>query len=108
MRNENVLLKLPSGMKVRDIKWLSIWCRRFTVNYGEVYISRDFDIPRPMQLHPFPGSRIGGRLNSGRITILDSESFFVPKLNLIVSEPGFHFWTGNSSYGNPGTRFTNF
>ena len=31
--NADVLLKLPYGVKVRDIKWLSVWCRRFTVSY---------------------------------------------------------------------------
>ena len=47
MKNEDVLLKLPHGMKIRDVRWLSIWCRRFTVNYGDVYVPRDIQIPRP-------------------------------------------------------------
>ncbi len=29
--NQDVLLKLPVGQKVRDLRWLSVWCRRFTV-----------------------------------------------------------------------------
>ena len=47
MKNEDVLLKLPHGMKMRDVRWLSIWCRRFTVNYGDVYVPQDIQIPRP-------------------------------------------------------------
>ena len=46
MRNENVLLTLPGTLKVTEIRWLSIWCRRFTVNYGEVYIPPDLQIPK--------------------------------------------------------------
>ena len=46
-QNEDVLLKLPHGMKMRDVRWLSIWCRRFTVNYGDVYLPRGIQIPRP-------------------------------------------------------------
>ena len=42
-----MLLKLPHGMKMRDVRWLSIWCRRFTVNYGDVYLPRGIQIPRP-------------------------------------------------------------
>lgn len=30
--NKDVLLKLPLGVKVRDLRWLSVWCRRFAVN----------------------------------------------------------------------------
>ena len=45
MKNNDVLLTLPGTLKVRDIGWLSIWCKRFTVNYGEVYIPSDLEIP---------------------------------------------------------------
>ena len=48
MKNEDVLLKLPHGMKMRDVRWLSIWCRRFTVNYGDVYLPQNIQIPRPV------------------------------------------------------------
>ena len=40
MTNENVLLTLPGNYKVTDIRWLAVWCTRFTVNYGEVYIPK--------------------------------------------------------------------
>ena len=45
MKNNDVLLTLPGTLKVRDIGWLSVWCKRFTVNYGEVYIPSDLEIP---------------------------------------------------------------
>jgi hypothetical protein len=45
MRNENVLLSLPGELKVSDIRWIAIWCRRFTVNYGHVIIPTDIEYP---------------------------------------------------------------
>jgi hypothetical protein len=45
MRNENVLLTLPGELKVSDIRWLAIWCRRFTVSYGHVIIPVDIEYP---------------------------------------------------------------
>ena len=45
MKNKDILLTLPGTFKLRDISWLSIWCKRFTVNYGEVYIPKDIEIP---------------------------------------------------------------
>ena len=45
MKNKDILLTLPGTLKIRDINWLSIWCKRFTVNYGEVYMPKDIEIP---------------------------------------------------------------
>ena len=45
-RNENVLLTLPEDLKVSDIRWLSIWCMRFTVNYAHVIIPADLESPK--------------------------------------------------------------
>jgi len=28
----DIILRLPGGKRIRDIKWLSVWCRRFTVS----------------------------------------------------------------------------
>ncbi|XP_026729484.1 transcription factor LBX1-like [Trichoplusia ni] len=33
--NSDILLRLPGGKRLRDIKWLSVWCRRFTVPDGQ-------------------------------------------------------------------------
>ena len=46
MKNKDVLLTLPDTLKVRNINWLSIWCKRFTVTYGEVYIPKNLEIPQ--------------------------------------------------------------
>merc|ERR1711915_830874 len=43
--NEAVTLILPEGMKVSDLKWLSVWCRRFTVDFGNVMFPADLKIP---------------------------------------------------------------
>jgi hypothetical protein len=42
-----------------------------------------------------------GKLSSGRVTILDSESFYVPNFHLLINEPGYRFWIGNSTNGEP-------
>ena len=35
-RGKNVVLTLPSGKTLRNVKWISVWCRAFDVNFGEV------------------------------------------------------------------------
>lgn len=39
--NEQVTLRLPEGVSVGDLKWLSVWCRRFTVDFGNVMFPAD-------------------------------------------------------------------
>lgn len=52
--NEAVTLILPENMKVSDIKWLSVWCRKFAVDFGhlmfpaEVKTSSSSDLPSPL------------------------------------------------------------
>ena len=35
-KGETVTLKLPDDLKVSDLKWISVWCRRFQVNFGDL------------------------------------------------------------------------
>nr|XP_040577912.1 protein Skeletor, isoforms B/C-like isoform X2 [Lepeophtheirus salmonis] len=97
MQNENVLLTLPGSLKITSIKWLAVWCLRFTVSYGFVLISKDVIIPKQEIIDPF--SSIFGKISSGRIKILDNKSFYIPNLQLHVTEKGYHFWAGNSTKG---------
>jgi len=34
--NEEIMLTLPENLKSSEIKWLSVWCRVFHVNFGDV------------------------------------------------------------------------
>jgi len=34
--NIQVVLTLPPNMKVSDVKWLSVWCRKFSVDFGNM------------------------------------------------------------------------
>jgi hypothetical protein len=32
--NKDIILTLPKGITVNDLKWLSVWCRDYKVNFG--------------------------------------------------------------------------
>ena len=34
------MLTLPPEYEVSDLKWLSVWCRRFSVNFGDIKFDR--------------------------------------------------------------------
>ena len=33
-----IILTLPDGVKVTDLKWISVWCRRFAINFGDLLL----------------------------------------------------------------------
>ena len=37
--NENILLSLPPGVEMSELKWLSLWCRRYKSNFGQVRLN---------------------------------------------------------------------
>jgi len=42
---EQITLRLPENMKVGDIKWLSVWCRKFSVDFGNLIFPTDLNLP---------------------------------------------------------------
>ncbi|XP_046627738.1 protein Skeletor, isoforms B/C [Neodiprion virginianus] len=97
--NSDIILRLPQGNRIRDIKWLSVWCQRFTVDFGDVFIPRDLDVPKPRVLPEF--SRFAHGLRSGNISILDSKTLYIPNLHYDGEGPDAYFWVGNDTEPNP-------
>ena len=42
--SKDIVLTLPSDKTVTDLKWLSVWCRRFAVNFGDLTFPSDFSL----------------------------------------------------------------
>merc|ERR1719154_194685 len=36
---KDIILRLPDGVTVRDIKWFCCWCREFSVNFAEFMVN---------------------------------------------------------------------
>nr|XP_024216271.1 protein Skeletor, isoforms B/C [Halyomorpha halys] len=95
----DLILRLPHGIKLKDIRWLSVWCRRFTVNFGDVFLPKDLEPPRSRVLPEF--RRLAHGLRSGNITILDAKTFYIPNLHYDGAGPDAYFWVGNGSEPSP-------
>ncbi|XP_055525662.1 protein Skeletor, isoforms B/C isoform X1 [Wyeomyia smithii] len=96
--NSDIILKLPMGKRLRDIRWLSVWCRRFTVNFGQILIEPGLDVPKPRVLPEF--KRLAHGLRSSNISILDAKTFYIPNLHYDGAGPDAYFWVGNGSEPN--------
>ena len=40
---DDIILTLPEGIKVKNLKWISIWCREFGQNFGYFIFQDDED-----------------------------------------------------------------
>ncbi|XP_055306953.1 protein Skeletor, isoforms B/C isoform X1 [Sitodiplosis mosellana] len=96
--NTDIILRLPMGKRIRDIRWLSVWCRRFTVDFGEVFIPVGLDVPKPRVLPEF--KRLAHGLRSSNISVLDAKTFYIPNLHYDGAGPDAYFWVGNGSEPN--------
>ncbi|XP_066247644.1 protein Skeletor, isoforms B/C isoform X1 [Euwallacea similis] len=97
--NTNIILRLPMGKRIRDIRWLSVWCRRFTVDFSEVFIPPNLEVPKPRVLPEF--KRLAHGLRSDNISILDAKTFYIPNLHYDGEGPDAYFWIGNGTEPNP-------
>nr|CAI5861596.1 unnamed protein product [Callosobruchus analis] len=93
--NSDLILRLPMGKRIRDIRWISVWCRRFTVDFGEVFVPSNLEVPKPRVLPEF--KRLAHGLRSDNISILDAKTFYIPNLHYDGSGPDAYFWVGNGS-----------
>merc|ERR1719219_1709764 len=41
-------------MKAGDLKWISVWCRRFTVDFGNLIFPDNLDLPTSEKQLPHP------------------------------------------------------
>ncbi|XP_055676424.1 protein Skeletor, isoforms B/C isoform X2 [Lutzomyia longipalpis] len=96
--NTDIILRLPMGKRIRDIRWLSVWCRRFTVDFGEVFIPPGLEVPKPRVLPEF--KRLAHGLRSSNISVLDAKTFYIPNLHYDGAGPDAYFWVGNGSEPN--------
>ncbi|XP_076280372.1 protein Skeletor, isoforms B/C isoform X1 [Lasioglossum baleicum] len=97
--NADVLLELPAGKKLRDMSWLSVWCKRFAMSLDIVNIPRNLTVPKARMLSEF--SRLNHGLRSGNISILDSKTIYIPNLHYDGAGEDTHFWVGNGTEPNP-------
>ncbi|TRY81057.1 hypothetical protein TCAL_09448 [Tigriopus californicus] len=97
-RTKNIVLTLPGGKTVKDIKWLSVWCRAFGVNFGELVFPDRVPYPRPQKISPFDGIH---DVKSESIVVVDAQTFLIPSFSYDGTAPDAHFWVGKGTRPGP-------
>ena len=95
---DNIVLSLPSGKTLKNLRWLSVWCEEFEVNFGEVLIPERFQYPRPQKISSFNGIH---DVTSGRVVVVDAQTFLIPRFSYDGQAPDAHFWVGKGNRPGP-------
>ncbi|XP_027222776.1 protein Skeletor, isoforms B/C [Penaeus vannamei] len=76
-RNKNLVLKFPVTKKgqrsLNDVQWLSVWCRKFSIDFGHVKIPKNVAWPEPQVAAGLQSDRPVVRSSAVRIT--DTNTF---------------------------------
>lgn len=84
-RNKDITLSLPEGKTLRDIKWFSVWCDDFAVNFGDVSIPKNLEYPRPQKIEALRGVH---EVSSEHIVIVDAQTLLIPNFSYDGEAPG--------------------
>ncbi|XP_014221309.1 protein Skeletor, isoforms B/C [Trichogramma pretiosum] len=90
-RKKDITLMLPEGKTLANIKWFSVYCDDYAVNFGDVKIPRNFDYPRPQKLGQLSG--IHG-VSSEPVVIVDAQTLLIPSFTYDGEAPDAKFWVG--------------
>jgi len=104
-RNQDVTITLPKGVSVKDLRWLSIWCRAFTINFGHLMIPRGVQYPRPQKIGAL--KTLDHNVKSGPIVVVDAQTFLIPSFSYDGTAPDAYFWVGTGTPNSRGTLVPN-
>ena len=78
---ETIQIKLPNNLKTNEIGWLSVWCRQFSVDFGNVPFFMD------SQNKPNKENEVESDAESGAESEAESENAadFINSHNIIVT-----------------------
>merc|ERR1739848_146385 len=45
--SQDVEFSLPAGVEGKDVTWVSVWCRAYTINFGHAWLTDDIPSKAP-------------------------------------------------------------
>ncbi|XP_071947157.1 protein Skeletor, isoforms B/C-like isoform X2 [Antedon mediterranea] len=99
--NANIILRLPAGRVITDYNWISIWCRLFAANFGQIIISSNFQPPAPFSLGVLGFNPRVHDVHADDVIIMDSQTVKFVNLDYDGRGPAAYFWVGEGT--RPGT-----
>ncbi|KAF6209734.1 hypothetical protein GE061_015483 [Apolygus lucorum] len=95
---KHITLTLPEGKTLHSIKWFSVWCEEFQVNFGDIQIPRGLDFPKPQKIGSLKGVH---KVTSDNIVVVDAQTLLIPSFSYDGEAPDAKFWVGRGPKPSP-------
>nr|XP_024214123.1 protein Skeletor, isoforms B/C-like isoform X2 [Halyomorpha halys] len=95
---KHITITLPEGKNLNNIRWFSVWCEEFAVNFGDIQIPRGLDFPKPQKIGGLSGVHA---VSSENIVIVDAQTLLIPSFSYDGEAPDAKFWVGRGSKPSP-------
>nr|CAD7590122.1 unnamed protein product [Timema genevievae] len=90
-RKKHVTISLPESTTLNNLKWFSVWCDDFSVNFGDVKIPKNLDYPKPQKIDALNGVHA---VSSENIVVVDAQTLLIPSFSYDGEAPDAKFWVG--------------
>ncbi|CAN7984304.1 unnamed protein product, partial [Ixodes hexagonus] len=87
----NIIITLPNGKKIKDYKYLSVYCREAETSFGHVMIPDSLVAPKPAEVGRLEGTHVK---QTGPVVLMDSMVMSITNFNFDGTVPGTFFLTG--------------
>lgn len=88
---ENILIKLDDNKSIRNYRYLAVFCRQYSVNFGWVRIKDDFETPAAQDLGFLSGAH---SVRADSVVLVDSRTIFLSNFKYDGAAPDAHFLVG--------------
>jgi len=95
--NQDLEFSLPAGVKAENVAWVSVWCKKFAVNFGEVFLGHSAVPPTTTPLPPpTEGDLTSRKYNvNGRVILLNGK-IVIEGFSYTGAAPDAFFYVGTS------------
>ena len=92
---------MPEGRTLRELGYISVWCRKFSANFGHIALRpllERLTIPTAIEIRPL--SQLDHGVKSGVITIIDAQTFLISDFNYDGQGPAGYWWASKGDKQN--------
>ncbi|XP_068238888.1 protein Skeletor, isoforms B/C-like [Palaemon carinicauda] len=105
-RNRNLVLRFPKTKKgqrsLNDVQWVSVWCRRFAIDFGHVKVPSNLELPQAQRASGLESDN--PQLRSSSVMIADIDTFVVEDFSFDGTVPDAIFVMGSGNADASGSQ----
>ncbi|XP_069165530.1 protein Skeletor, isoforms B/C isoform X1 [Procambarus clarkii] len=105
-RNKNIVLRFPVTKKgqrsLNDVKWISVWCRQFAIDFGHVTVPPGLVKPAPQVATGLHSDKPA--LAASSVTVVDTDTIKVNDFTFDATVPDAIFVLGSGDAQSSGSQ----